>query len=67
MTVWEVVMVMLVVISYFDLGCGIGSVLLMVSWRLCNVWVFGIEVFVLSVKLVEKNVWLNVFEFCVLI
>ncbi len=44
---------------YLDLGCGIGSVLLMVSWRLSEATTFGIEALPISLALANKNVALN--------
>jgi len=41
---------------YLDLGCGVGSVLLMVAWRLPEARVFGVEAQAESFALVERNV-----------
>lgn len=44
---------------YLDLGCGIGSVLLMVSWRLAKATVYGIEALPISLALANKSVAFN--------
>ena len=40
---------------YLDLGCGIGSVLLMVSWKLDHALVVGIEAQPVSAALARRN------------
>lgn len=42
--------------SFLDLGCGIGSVLLMVAWKFSRVPGFGIEAQDVSVELARRNV-----------
>lgn len=42
--------------SFLDLGCGVGSVLLMVAWRLPAARGFGIEAQDVSVELARRNV-----------
>jgi len=42
-----------------DLGCGVGSVLLMVGWRLREAILFGIEAQEVSAELARRNVDLN--------
>jgi tRNA1Val (adenine37-N6)-methyltransferase len=42
-----------------DLGCGIGSVLLMVGWRCREARLFGIEAQEVSVELARRNIALN--------
>jgi tRNA1(Val) A37 N6-methylase TrmN6 len=44
---------------YLDLGCGIGSVLLMLSWRLTAATVYGIEALPMSLALARRSVALN--------
>jgi len=44
---------------YLDLGCGIGSVLLMVAWRLQQARVFGIEALALSAELARRSITAN--------
>lgn len=41
---------------YLDLGCGVGSVLLMVAWRLADARVFGVEAQEISFALAARNV-----------
>jgi tRNA1(Val) A37 N6-methylase TrmN6 len=41
---------------YLDLGCGVGSVLLMVAWKLPEARVFGVEAQEVSFALAERNV-----------
>ncbi len=42
--------------SFLDLGCGVGSVLLMVAWRLPTARGFGIEAQDVSMELARRNV-----------
>jgi tRNA1(Val) A37 N6-methylase TrmN6 len=42
--------------TFLDLGCGVGSVLLMVAWRLPGARGFGIEAQDVSVELARRNV-----------
>ena len=42
--------------TYLDLGCGVGSVLLMVAWRLPAARCFGIEAQDISMDLARRNV-----------
>ena len=42
-----------------DLGCGIGSVLLMLAYKLPHAWVLGIEALEMSFQLAERNVARN--------
>lgn len=42
--------------TYLDMGCGIGSVLLMVAWRLPTARAFGIEAQDESIALARRNV-----------
>src|SRR5262245_41566407 len=42
-----------------DLGCGIGSVLLMVAWKLPHARLVGVEVEELSIDLARRNMGLN--------
>lgn len=42
--------------SFLDLGCGVGSVLLMVAWRLPNAPGIGIEAQDVSIELARRNV-----------
>lgn len=55
-TAWEAVCVRPDAKTYLDLGCGIGSVLLMVSWRLPGARIVGIEALEESVELARRNV-----------
>ncbi|MEQ9317654.1 MAG: methyltransferase domain-containing protein [Polyangiaceae bacterium] len=41
---------------YVDLGCGIGSVLLMVSWKLRDAAVWGVEALEQSIELARRSV-----------
>ncbi len=45
--------------SFLDLGCGVGSVLLMVAWRLPGARCFGIEAQDVSMELARRNVHEN--------
>lgn len=42
--------------SFLDMGCGVGSVLLMVAWRLPAARCFGIEAQDVSIELARRNV-----------
>jgi tRNA1(Val) A37 N6-methylase TrmN6 len=55
-TAWEAVRARPEAESFLDLGCGIGSVLLMVAWRLPTARGFGIEAQDISVELARRNV-----------
>jgi tRNA1(Val) A37 N6-methylase TrmN6 len=55
-TAWEAVRAAPNATSFLDLGCGIGSVLLMVAWRLENARGFGIEAQEISFALAQRNV-----------
>lgn len=48
--------------SFLDLGCGVGSVLLMVAWRLSAARGFGIEAQDVSIELARRNVRENGLE-----
>lgn len=58
-TAWEAVRVAPEAKSFLDLGCGIGSVLLMVAWRFEAVPGFGIEAQDISIELARRNVQEN--------
>jgi tRNA1Val (adenine37-N6)-methyltransferase len=45
--------------TFLDLGCGIGSVLLMVGWRLPEARIFGVEAQEVSFDLARRNVEMN--------
>ncbi len=45
--------------SFLDMGCGVGSVLLMVAWRLPAARCFGIEAQDVSMELARRNVQEN--------
>lgn len=45
--------------TVLDMGCGIGSVLLMLAWKLPRATLFGIEALAMSADLAKKNVALN--------
>lgn len=45
-----------------DMGCGIGSVLLMLAWKLPSARLFGIEALPMSAALANENVALNHLE-----
>lgn len=47
---------------YVDLGCGIGSVLLMVAWKLVDAQVWGIEALEQSIELARRSVRANALE-----
>lgn len=55
-TAWEAVRAAPAAETYLDMGCGIGSVLLMVAWRLSSARVFGIEAQEVSFGLAVRNV-----------
>jgi tRNA1Val (adenine37-N6)-methyltransferase len=55
-TAWEAVRAKPDAASFLDLGCGVGSVLLMVAWRLPAARGFGIEAQDISVALARRNV-----------
>jgi len=55
-TAWEAVRAAPEATSFLDLGCGIGSVLLMVAWRLSSARGFGIEAQEISFGLAQRNV-----------
>lgn len=58
-TAWEAVRAAPEAASFLDLGCGVGSVLLMVAWRLSTARGFGIEAQDLSFELARRNVHEN--------
>ncbi|MBX3229207.1 MAG: methyltransferase domain-containing protein [Labilithrix sp.] len=58
-TAWEAVHAAPAAASFLDLGCGIGSVLLMVAWRLAAARGFGIEAQDVSIELARRNVCEN--------
>lgn len=59
-TAWEAARVALPdTESFLDLGCGVGSVLLMVAWRLPAARGFGIEAQDVSIELARRNVHEN--------
>ena len=55
-TAWEAARARADVTSFLDMGCGIGSVLLMVAWRHPAAQVFGIEAQDVSIELAHRNV-----------
>ena len=55
-TAWEAVRAAPEAWSFLDLGCGVGSVLLMVAWRLPAARGFGIEAQDISIELARRNV-----------
>jgi tRNA1(Val) A37 N6-methylase TrmN6 len=55
-TAWEAARAVPEASSFLDLGCGIGSVLLMVAWRLPGARGFGIEAQEGSMALAQRNV-----------
>jgi tRNA1(Val) A37 N6-methylase TrmN6 len=56
---WEAVSAKPEAASHLDLGCGIGSVLLMVAWKLERARVFGVEAQAVSADLARRNVAQN--------
>lgn len=55
-TAWEAVRALPEADTFLDLGCGIGSVLLMVAWRLPHARGIGIEAQDVSMGLARRNV-----------
>ena len=55
-TAWEAARACPGAATYLDLGCGVGSVLLMVAWRLPVARLFGVEAQELSFALLRRNV-----------
>lgn len=55
-TAWEAVRAAPGATTFLDLGCGVGSVLLMVAWRLPTARGFGIEAQDVSFELAGRNV-----------
>jgi tRNA1(Val) A37 N6-methylase TrmN6 len=55
-TAWEAAQARPQAARYLDLGCGVGSVLLMVAWRLPAARVFGVEAQEVSFALLRRNV-----------
>lgn len=55
-TAWEAVQAAPEADSFLDLGCGVGSVLLMVAWRLPAACGFGVEAQDVSMELARRNV-----------
>jgi tRNA1(Val) A37 N6-methylase TrmN6 len=55
-TAWEAARACPGAASFLDLGCGVGSVLLMVAWRLPAARGFGIEAQEVSLSLARRNV-----------
>ncbi len=58
-TAWEAARAAPEAETFLDLGCGIGSVLLAVAWRLPKARVFGIEAQDVSIELARRNVHEN--------
>ena len=58
-TAWEAARASPEATSFLDLGCGVGSVLLMVAWRLPGARGFGIEAQDISMELARRNVHEN--------
>lgn len=58
-TAWEAVRAAPDATSFVDLGCGVGSVLLMVAWRLPLARGFGVEAQDVSFELARRNVETN--------
>jgi tRNA1(Val) A37 N6-methylase TrmN6 len=61
-TAWEAVHAAPGAASFLDIGCGVGSVLLMVAWRLPTSPGFGIEAQEMSFDLARRNVRENGLE-----
>jgi tRNA1Val (adenine37-N6)-methyltransferase len=59
---WEASQVRPRAMQYVDLGCGIGSVLLMVAWKLADAQTFGVEALQLSADLATRSLALNGIE-----
>ena len=55
-TAWEAARAAPGAPSFLDLGCGVGSVLLMVAWRLPEARGFGVEAQEISFELARRNV-----------
>ncbi len=55
-TAWEAVHTAPNAKTFLDMGCGIGSVLLMVAWKLPAARAFGIEAQDVSIELARRNV-----------
>ncbi|APR86967.1 tRNA (adenine37-N(6))-methyltransferase TrmN6 [Minicystis rosea] len=55
-TAWEAARACPAAATYLDLGCGVGSVLLMVAWKLSAARVFGVEAQEISFALAQRNV-----------
>ena len=55
-TAWEAARAAPEAATVLDLGCGIGSVLLMMAWRLPEAQCFGIEAQGISMELARRNV-----------
>lgn len=55
-TAWEAARARPDAARYLDVGCGVGSVLLMVAWKLRAAAVFGIEAQEISFGLAQRNV-----------
>ncbi len=58
-TAWEAARAAPAAESFVDLGCGVGSVLLMTAWRLPTARGFGIEAQDVSIELARRNVDAN--------
>lgn len=58
-TAWEAARAAPDASTFLDLGCGVGSVLLMVAWRLPEARCFGIEAQDVSIELARRNVHEN--------
>lgn len=55
-TAWEAVHAAPDAKTFLDMGCGVGSVLLMVAWKLPSARGFGIEAQDVSIELARRNV-----------
>lgn len=55
-TAWQAAHAAPAATSFVDLGCGVGSVLLMTAWRLPNARGFGVEAQAVSIELARRNV-----------
>lgn len=58
-TAWQAVLAAPDAASFVDLGCGVGSVLLMVAWRLRDARGVGVEAQDVSFELARRNVATN--------